>query len=67
MLHLKKRVKKSALLDAIAARAGAAVVEDRPSESSPVQASPETTELKPLKFILAEDNPVNAEIVPRTR
>ncbi len=63
--HLMKPVKQSALLDAIAAAVGVAVVSDRQSKSSPKEASPATADLKPLKIILAEDNPVNQKFAVR--
>ncbi len=63
--HLMKPVKQSALLDAIAAAVGVAVVNDRQSKSSPKEALAATADLKPLKIILAEDNPVNQKFAVR--
>ena len=64
--HLMKPVKQSALLDAIAAAVGLAVVEDRPSKPSPApkQQGGEAG-LKPLQVLLAEDNPVNQKFAVR--
>ena len=63
--HLMKPVKQSALLDAIAAAVGLAVVEDRPSKSSPAKPDEGEIGLKPLQVILAEDNPVNQKFAVR--
>jgi PAS domain S-box-containing protein len=63
--HLMKPVKQSALLDAIVGAVGGAVVEDRPSKSRAKQEPLEEPTLKPLKVLLAEDNPVNQKFALR--
>ena len=63
--HLMKPVKQSALLDAIALAVGVTVVDDRPSKSPAPAEQPEGASLKPLKVILAEDNPVNQKFALR--
>ncbi|MHB8903186.1 MAG: response regulator, partial [Thermoguttaceae bacterium] len=63
--HLMKPVKQSALLDAIAAAVGTAVIDDRPSKSAAGSSASEAGNPKPLKILLAEDNPVNQKFAVR--
>lgn len=63
--HLMKPVKQSALLDAIAGAVGVAVVEDRPAKTPGGVEQEDEGGTKPLRVILAEDNPVNQKFAVR--
>ena len=63
--HLMKPVKQSSLLDAIVVGVGGGKAEERPAAGQPDGELP-AQEVRSLRVLLAEDNPVNQKFAVRT-